>query len=170
MPTTAAPQDAAHVPSARASERPRKPPAHRVTASTRAVENVVKPALAAPRGLPRLQSLFDRWLTWSQSDPSSGGCFFVAMATELDDRPGPARDLLVRLQRSWIDLLAGVVDVAIREGQLRPDSDPEQLAHDAYGAMLAYHHASRLLDDPAAEERARRSFASLLDARRTPAS
>ncbi|HRY45387.1 MAG TPA: TetR/AcrR family transcriptional regulator, partial [Thermoanaerobaculia bacterium] len=74
------------------------------------------------------------------------------------------------LQRSWIDLLAGVVAAAIREGQLRPDSDPDQLAHDAYGAMLAYHHASRLLDDPAAEERARRSFASLLDARRTPAS
>lgn len=138
--------------------------------AARFVENVVKPALAAPRGLPRLQALFDRWLTWSQSDPSSGGCFFVAMATELDDRPGPARDLLVRLQRSWIDLLAGVVDVAIREGHFRPDADPEQFAHDAYGAMLAYHHASRLLDDPAAEERARRAFATLVDARRTPAS
>lgn len=138
--------------------------------AARFVENVVRPALAAPRGIPRIEALFDRWLAWSQSDPSSGGCFFVAMATELDDRPGPSRDLLVRLQRGWIELLAGVVSAAAREGQLRPDTDPEQFAHDAYGAMLAYHHASRLLDDPAAEERARRALAALVDARRTPAS
>ena len=36
-----------------------------------------------------------------------------------------------------------------------------------YGVMLAYHHASRLLDDPEAEVRARRALAALVDARRT---
>lgn len=138
--------------------------------AARFLENVVRPALAAPRGIPRIQALFDRWLGWSQSDPSSGGCFFIAMATELDDRPGATRDLLVRLQRGWMGLLAGLAEAATREGQLRPDTDPEQFAQEMYGAMLAYHHASRLLDDPAAEERARRALASLLDTRRTPAS
>ncbi len=135
--------------------------------ASRFVENVVKLSLAAPRGVPRIQALFDRWLAWSQSDPSSGGCFFVAMVTDLDDRPGPSRDLLVTLQRSWMDFLADVVRSVVREGQFRPDTDPEQFANDMYGVMLAYHHASRLLDDPAAEERARRALAALVDARRT---
>jgi len=138
--------------------------------AARFLENVVRPALAAPRGIPRIQALFDRWLGWSQSDPSSGGCFFIAMATELDDRPGATRDLLVSLQRDWMGLLAGLAAAAAREGDLRPDTDPEQLAQEIYGAMLAYHHASRLLLDPAAEERARRALTTLLDARRTPAS
>lgn len=137
--------------------------------AARFVENVVKPALASPRGIPRVQALFDRWLAWSQSDPLSGGCFFVAMATELDDCPGPGRDLLVRLQRSWMDLLADLARSAIREGQFRPDADPEQFANDMYGVMLAYHHASRLLDDPAAEERARRALSALVDSSRAPA-
>ena len=45
--------------------------------------------------------------------------------------------------------------------------DPEQFAHDMYGVMLAFHHASRLLADEKAEARARRSFEGLLDAART---
>lgn len=135
--------------------------------AARFVENVVRPALARPRGIPRIQALFDRWLGWSQTEPSSGGCFFVAMATDLDDRPGPSRDLLARLQREWMGLLADLVRLAVREGQLRTDTDPEQFANDMYGVMLAYHHASRLLDDPAAEQRARRALAALVDARRT---
>lgn len=138
--------------------------------AARFVENVVKPALAAPRGIPRIEALFDRWLAWSHSEPSSGGCFFVAMATDLDDRPGPSRDLLVRLQREWMGLLASLAAAAVREGQLRPDTDPEQFAQEMYGAMLAFHHASRLLDDPAAEERARRALAVLVDVRRPAAS
>jgi AcrR family transcriptional regulator len=135
--------------------------------AARFVESVVKPALAAPRGVQRIEVLFDRWLAWSRSDPMSGGCFFVAMVTDLDDRPGPTRDLLVRLQRSWMDLLADLVRVAVREGRFRPDTDAEQFAQDMYGVMLAYHHASRLLDDPSAEERARRALGALVDARRT---
>ena len=135
--------------------------------AARFVENVVKPALEAPRGTPRIQGLFDRWLTWSQSDPLSGGCFFVAMVTDLDGRPGPSRDLLVRLQRSWMDFLADLAKSVVQEGQFRPETDPEQFANDMYGVMLAYHHASRLLDDPEAEVRARRALAALVDARRT---
>jgi hypothetical protein len=88
------------------------------------------------------------------------------MVTDLDGRPGPSRDLLVRLQRSWMDFLADVVRSVVREGQFRPDTDPDQFANDMYGVMLAYHHASRLLDDPAAEERARRALAALVDLRR----
>jgi AcrR family transcriptional regulator len=132
-------------------------------ASARFVDLVVRPALAAPRGEPRLRALFDRWLAW-EADAYPGGCPFVAAMAELDDRPGPVRDQLVRSQLDWLDTIAQVFRTGVAEGRFRADADPEQFAHDLQGVMLAYHHASRLLRDPAAETRARRAFEALLAA------
>ena len=56
--------------------------------------------------------------------PSVWGVLLRRMVTDLDGRPGPSRDLLVRLQRSWMDFLADVVRSVVREGQFRPDTDP----------------------------------------------
>jgi hypothetical protein len=130
------------------------------------VQVVVRPALAAPRGEPRIRALFDRWLAWTRAAELPGGCLFVTAAAELDDRPGPARDRLVALQKEWLELIATVVKTGIAEGQLREDLDAEQFAHDLYGVMLGYHHADRLLQDPRAEARARSAFESLLAAAR----
>ncbi len=129
-------------------------------------EAVIRPALAAPRGEPRVQELFERWLGWARSSPMPGGCLFVAAATELDDRPGPVRERLVHLQREWLNVIATSVRKGVAVGHFRDDADAEQFAHDLYGIMLAYHHASRLLRDPDAERRARRAFAALLAAAR----
>jgi AcrR family transcriptional regulator len=137
-------------------------------AAERFVEMVVKPGLRAPRGEPRLRSLFDHWRKWPKLNPMPGGCVLVAAAVELDDRPGPARDLLVKQQRDWLDLLAATVRGSINEEQFRKDVDPEQFAHDLYGVMLGYHHALRLLRDPQAEKRAIRAFENLVDAARRP--
>jgi AcrR family transcriptional regulator len=127
------------------------------------VDRVVRPALKAPRGEPRVRALFERWLEWAKANPLPGGCVFVAAACEMDDREGPAREELVRQQRDWLELIASVARTAIREGVFRADADPEQFAYELHGVKLAYHHASRLLRDPAAEARARRAFDALLD-------
>ena len=137
-------------------------------AAERFIELVVKPGLKAPRGEPRLKALFDRWREWPKLNPMPGGCILVAAAIELDDRPGPARELLVRQQRDWLDLLASTVRGAVTEGHFRKDVDPEQFAHDLYGVMLGYHHASRLLRDPRADKRAVRAFENLVEAARRP--
>lgn len=137
-------------------------------AAERFVEVVVKPGLRAPRGEPRLRSLFDRWRQWPKLNPMPGGCVLVAAAVELDDRPGPARDLLVKQQRDWRDLLAATVRAAVAERQFRKDVDPEQFAHDLYGVMLGYHHSLRLLRDPRAEKHAVRAFENLVEAARRP--
>lgn len=126
------------------------------------VENVVRPALGAERGEPRMRALFDRWLDWARSSPLPGGCLFVQATVELDDRPGPARDRLVEYQRQWLDVIATSLQKGIEAGAFRSDADTMQFAHDLYGVMLAYHHASRLLHDPEAENRARRAFDALL--------
>jgi AcrR family transcriptional regulator len=136
-------------------------------ASARFVDLVVRPALKAPRGEPRVRALFDHWFGWCR-DELTAGCFFVAASTELDDQPGPVRDQLAKVQRDWLETIGTVFSTGISEGHFRADADPDQFAQDLYGVMLAYHHASRLLGDPRAEERARRALERLIDAAREP--
>lgn len=131
-------------------------------AAARFVEAVVRPALAQPRGEPRVRSLFHRWLDWARSSPMPGGCLFVAAATELDDKDGPVRDRLQQLQREWLGVIATSFQKGIEEGHFPEEEDADQFAHDLYGVMLAYHHAHRLLRDPKAEARARHAFQKLL--------
>ncbi len=125
---------------------------------------VVRPAVRAPRGEPRVRELFDRWLWW---DSLPGGCPFIAAATEFDDQPGPVRDRLVRDQRDLFDSITTVFRTGISEGQFRPDADADQFAQDFYGVILACHHAIRLLGDERAEDRARRALDALLANART---
>lgn len=129
-------------------------------AASRFTEAVFAPALKAPRGIPRLRAIFERWLEWERQP---GGCPFVIAAVELDDRPGPVRDALVRSQRQLLDGLRRAVEIAIAEGQLRPDVDVEQLAYELHGLLLAYHYDARLLRDERADARARKAFDGLVE-------
>jgi AcrR family transcriptional regulator len=131
-------------------------------AAERFVEDVIRPALKAPRGEPRLRTLVERWLRWPVEFPQPGGCLFVQAAVELDDKPGPARDRLVALQREWLAALATAVKGAVAEGHFRRDVDPDQVAFELYGIMLSTHHAVRLLRDARANARARRAVDRLL--------
>lgn len=135
-------------------------------ASRQFVQDVMVPALRQPRGEPRLRALFDRWLQWGQRP---GGCFFVGATAELDDRPGPPRDALVRAIKDWVDELAKATRIAISEGHFRGDVDPEQFAFEIYGLMLGGHTFSRFLREPTALGRARKAFDALLATARVPA-
>lgn len=133
------------------------------TSVNRFIATVVAPALAQPRGVPRIEALFENWLEWSKDPSLPGGCFFIAAANELDDRPGPLRDQLVAYQQDWIDTIATAARIAVAEGHLRADLDVKQFAYDFYSIALVYHHFSRLLKDPEAEARARASVTRLID-------
>jgi len=137
------------------------------TAVSRFIEKVIAPALREPRGEPRVRALFERWLAWEDAKFLPGGCPFIALANELDDRPGPVRERLVGSQRDCLQALATAARIAMTEGHFRTGLDPEQFAYDLYAIILAYHHFSRLLRDPAAEARARQAFAALLAASRS---
>jgi len=127
---------------------------------------VVVPALSAPRGEPRLRALFEHWLKWEQNESLPGGCVFMHAVAELDDRPGPVRDALVRQQTMWLDTLAKAVRLTIDAGQFRRDVDPSLFALQLYGIVVAYYHASRLFRDPAAKEHAERAFDAVVAAAR----
>ncbi|MDF2772325.1 MAG: transcriptional regulator, TetR family [Geminicoccaceae bacterium] len=131
-------------------------------AAEKFTEVVVKPAFKAPRGEPRLRSLFEHWLEWERLDSLPGGCVFMHAAAELDDRPGPARDALVEWQRRWLDTLARTVQIAVDTGHFRKDVDPAQLAFQLFGVVLVYYHSARLLRDPNARAKADEAFESLV--------
>jgi AcrR family transcriptional regulator len=132
------------------------------TAVARFIETVMAPALRERRGEPRVWALFESWLRWEDASFLPGGCPFVAMATELDDKPGPIRDRLVSYQRDWLQSLATSARIAMEEKHFRADLDPDQFAFNLYAIILSYHYYSRLLRDPEALTRVRKAFDSLL--------
>lgn len=127
-------------------------------------DEVLRPATRTRRGEPRVRALFEHWLLVSQE--SNAECLFVSASAEFDDQPGPVRDQLVRDHRDCSDSIIQMFRTGITEGDFREDADPEQFAYDLHSIMLGFFHAHRLLGDPRAPERARRSFEAIVAAAR----
>lgn len=125
-------------------------------------ETVARPALTAPRGEPRIRAFFENWLAWANDPRMPGGCIFVAASVELDDRPGPQRDVLAKAYGDRIAFLAKAARMAVEAGHFRADLDCEQFAFDIDCIALGFHYAKRLLLEPKAEQRARFAFERLL--------
>jgi len=126
-------------------------------------EEVFYPAIKTPRGLPRLQALFERWVRRVSMEIDSG-CIYISGAVEFDDRPGPVRDALAEMVVAWHRALRRAISLAIAEGHLREDVDPVQMLFEIHGLILAVHHDARFLRIPGAPDRARRGFERLIAA------
>lgn len=120
------------------------------------------PALAIERGLPRLQALFDRWMVRTSTEIDSG-CIYISGAVEFDDRTGPVRDALVTSVSSWQDALRRAVELAQKEKHLQSGLDPQQIAFEIHGLILALHYEARFLRRTGAMQRAREGFARLIE-------
>jgi|SRR5262245_55290347 len=131
-------------------------------------ERVFSPALAEPRGLPRLRALFSNWLAWVENG-QPGGCLILAASLEYDDRPGAVRDLLVAGQRELRGAIAKAIRLAIDAGHLDPRTDPWQLGFELLGIVLATHHDRRLLGDARSPARAQEAFERLIATHRLAA-
>jgi AcrR family transcriptional regulator len=124
---------------------------------------VLAPAAAETDPGHHLRALFERYLTWIQGTPRDGGCLFMTIAQEFDDRPGRVRDLLASSQRDWQTYLAGLVRRGQDAGVFRRGVDPDQVAFEVTGAAFAFQHRVKLLDDPAARTRAMAALDHILD-------
>lgn len=130
-------------------------------AAARFIEFVIRPAVKAPRGEPRVRALMDTWLRWHDEQP--GGCVIQSAAIEMDDRPGPVRDYVVENQRQWLAVIKRAAQIAVEEGHFRPDFDLDQFAYDFLSIGLAYQHASGLLQMSRSRERALASFDGVIE-------
>ena len=125
-------------------------------------ENVIRPALAVPRGEPRLRALFDNWLVWMDDPSMPGGCPLITAAVEFDDRPGSQREFLVAAQQRRFEFTTKAIRLAVEAGHFRSDLDPGQIAFEVDSLVHGYHYARRLLRNPKAGERVRVAFERLL--------
>lgn len=125
-------------------------------------KKIFKPALKEKRGLARLDAMMMNWKNWSSSY-LPGGCPFLSSIVEFDDRPGPIRDHLHKLQSSMIQTFARAIEIAIEEGELRAITDKEQLAYEVYSNMIGFHIFNRLLKDQQSESKFKNSYQAIID-------
>jgi AcrR family transcriptional regulator len=130
-------------------------------------QEVFYPSVKEPRGVPRLVAMFERWIKRVSVEIASG-CIYISGAVEYDDRPGPIREELVSMVRAWQGALLRCVRQAVDCGDLKSDTDPQQLVYEMYGLILALHHDARFLRIPGAVERARCGFERLIENYRNP--
>ena len=129
---------------------------------TRFEDEVFFPAVREQRGLPRLRALFERWVRRVSVEVDSG-CIYISGAVEFDDRPGPVRDALADMVRTWHTGLVRSITMAREEGHLRADTDARQMLFELHGLALALHHDARFLRTPGAVQRAEQGFMNVLD-------
>lgn len=130
-------------------------------------EEIFFPSMKEPRGLPRLEGLFMRWVKRVTVEIASG-CIYISGAVEYDDRPGVIREELAGMVLAWQNALRRCAEQAIEVGHLRRDTDPQQLVFEMYGLVLALHHDARFIKRPGSVERARAGFERLIDSYCTP--
>ena len=128
------------------------------------MEEVVRPALSAPRGIRRLWALHERRLAFYAAGTLPGRCFFVATEAEFDDRPGPVRDALAAAIGDWYRLIRTVAAQAVELGELRADTDISQLAFEIQALGEAAVTTSRLLQTEQGTAFSRRAVLSRLRA------
>lgn len=133
----------------------------------RFVQAVVIPALREPRGLPRLNALVRLWLQRARDVDIRSGCIFSAGAFEFDDREGPLRDALLDGVLRWRAALRRSIVQSMETGELRADTDPDQLVFELDALFIALMRDARFLRDPKAADRAWAAYERLMRGLRT---
>jgi AcrR family transcriptional regulator len=132
------------------------------------IDQITRPALAAPRGMPRLWSIIDRWLAYIERGLYKGGCFFTAASFEFDSRRGPVRDRIAEIMREWIGALVRASELAQKAGHIESRVDATHLAFEIQSIAMGGHWASQLLDDRQSYSRSRALMLEKLRSVATP--
>jgi AcrR family transcriptional regulator len=126
-------------------------------------QEVMRPALEAPEGLRRLESLCQAYISYVERQVFPGGCFFASLLAEMDARSGPIHDLVLSMERAWQEGLAELIREAQRHGELADDLDVEQLAFQLEACLELTNYHFVLFRDPRVLDRGRRAVATSLE-------
>jgi len=132
-------------------------------------DEVIRPALATPRGIGRVWALCNSWLSYLERGVFPGGCFFWAVAEEFDSRrPGPVRDSVLEKKNYWSYTLQRAVLEAQAAGEIDAGVDPEQLAWELDSLLGGANSGFKNEEGVRAIERGRRGIRDRLTRAATP--
>lgn len=124
-------------------------------------DEVFVPAVRQPRGLPRLQAMFERWVRRVSLELDSG-CIYISGAVEFDERAGPVRDALADSVLTWHAAMRRAIQQCKECGDLQADVKEEQMLFEIHGLILALHYEARFLRHAGSIERALTGFDNIL--------
>jgi AcrR family transcriptional regulator len=130
------------------------------------VAEVIAPAREAPKGLARVWALCDHMIGYSERQVFPGGCFFASASFEFNNRPGPVRDRITEMLRSWISYLEHAIAQAQDVGELPQDASARDLAFQLDALAQAANGQYQLFGDDAVFDRARRAIRERLESLR----
>ena len=123
---------------------------------------VLRPAMAALAGSQQLRALVDSFLAHLERRVFPGGCFFAAVAMELNTRPGLARDRVVEVQQQWLSLLRKCFLDAQAIGEIHPRADVGLAVFETEAMLLAANLQFVLTNDSTPLAQARRGVENVL--------
>lgn len=123
---------------------------------------VLQPALKAPAGVARLRALAEAFLSHVERQVFPGGCFFFAVATELDTRPGPARDRVAQSLQGWLGLFRQCLSDAVAQGEIHPATDIPQAIFETESQLVGANFLFMMTGDAAPLNQARKGIDQLL--------
>jgi AcrR family transcriptional regulator len=132
------------------------------TAATIFDSEVIQPVTAVSAGIERLKALANSFLSHLERKVFPGGCFFAAVAAELDTRPGPARDRVLEVLNSWVSLLRQCILDAQGQGEIDVRAEVGQVVFEIQAMLLAANFLFVMTNDPARLTQARRGVENVL--------
>ena len=130
------------------------------------VAEVIDPARSAPRGLARIWALCDHMIGYAERQVFPGGCFFAATSFEFNNRPGPVRDRIEEMIRSWLSYLEHAVEQAQEAGELDAKVSAREIAFQLDAFAQASNAQYQLFRDPQVFDDARRAVRERLESLR----
>ena len=130
------------------------------------VDAVIAPARSAPKGLPRVWALCDHKIGYLERQVFPGGCFFAATSVEFSHRPGPVRDRIEEMLRSWLSYLEHAVEQAQEAGELVDTLSAREITFELDSFGMAANWQYRVFGDPAVYDNARRAIRERLESLR----
>jgi AcrR family transcriptional regulator len=130
------------------------------------VAEVIAPAREAPRGLARVWALCERKLDYVERRVFPGGCFFGTTSVEFNHRPGPVRDRIREMLRSWLGYLEHAVEQAQEAGELDQSVPAREVAFQLDAFAMAADTQYQLFGDRRVFDGARRAVRERLESLR----
>ena len=127
---------------------------------------MIAPAREAPKGVARVWALCDHMIDYTERRVFPGGCFFASTSFEFNNRPGPVRDRIREMLRSWMSYLEHAVEQAQELGEIDPAVNAREIAFQLDAFAQAANAQYQLFGDEGVFDDARRAIRERLESLR----